>query len=217
MGWGTPVRSHRSRPTNPAPNMKAIVTNSQRQAVDRARATQMLNRRVRINETPISTTGAVSTMSGPKGINAPVSSITYTIANASGNPLTYVIGDPNGLVAGTHGATWTQPTGVKFGAVAAIQAGYSVVPVAVKGINYIVSNAAQYDEPLLYRYGGQDGRYGGQPIDITPQLRNDQMISTRQTFKFDTPYLLDEEHCFTVNVPDGVQITLALILGANAA
>lgn len=194
-----------------------IVNQQQRRAVANARAVNLLARRVRVNEVPISAKGVVAVMGGPSGINAPITSITYIISNTSGAAATYAIGDPNGLVAAAHGATWAQPSGAKNSSVAAVQASFGTHPVLVKGLNYIVSNALQYDEPLTYRYGDQNGRYAGDPIDITPQLRNDQYISTRQTFSFEKPYVLDETHCFTLRVPDTYQVTLSLILDASVA
>ena len=185
--------------------------------VQDARAVRQLSTDTRINRVPISPFGAVARVTGPVGISAPLSSITWTLSNASGGPLTYVIGDPTLLVAGAHGGTWTQPTAVNNGSVAGVQSSFSSLPVTVAGLNYTVTSATQYGQSLMYRYADRDGRYGGQPIDIEAILRNSQYISTRQTLMFESEYLLDDLHCFTLTVLDGEVVTLSLLLGANNA
>lgn len=180
-------------------------------------AVQQLARVNRINQMPISASGAIGRVQGPAGQSSPLTSITYVVTNASGGTLTYVFGDPNGTVAGAHGATWTQPTSVRNGSVAGVQGSFSSMPVAIKGINYIVSNAAQYSETLMYRYADRDGRYGGQPIDIDAILRNNQYIATRQTLEALEDYVLDTLHCFTLVIPTGVTVTMSFLTGGNVA
>lgn len=199
-------------------NMPTAVRNIARaRTVEEARAANELSTVIRVNRVPISAFGAIGKLPGPAGNNAPLSSITYTMENTSGGVLTYVLGDGEGLVAGALGATWTQPTRVKNGSVSAVQESYSNIPVMVQGLNYIVSNASQYSEALMYVGADRDGRFSGQPIDIDAILRNNQEIATRQTIMFDQPYLLDGLHGFTVRVLDGVSVTMSLLLAANAA
>lgn len=185
--------------------------------IQEARVVDTLKPVIRVNRTQITSQGAVANMAGPAGNNAPLTSITYTMTNTSGGPLTYVLGDPQGLVAGAANAVWTQPTGVRSGSVAGVQGSYSSCPVSVMGINYIVSNALQFDNAFMYHSADRDGRYSRQPIDITAQLRNNQYIATRQTLRFDADYLLDDLHAFTVLVPDTYQVTISLLTGGNMA
>lgn len=184
-------------------------------SVQEARAVQAVQREIRVNRTPINSFGAVATMTGRRSMNSPVNYITYTLTNASGGPLTYVIGDPFGLVAGAFGATWTQPTSVRGGSVAAVQDSFSTQPVAITGFNYVVNNAAQFTELVRYVGASQDGRIYGEPINIDATLRNNQYVATRQTVQFEQDYALDTDHAFTFAVPDTFSATITLYVGAN--
>lgn len=185
--------------------------------VEEARAVNELSTAVRVNRVPITSFGAVSRVAGPSGANAPMASLTFTMDNQTGATVKYKIGDPEGVVAGNLGTTWQLPTKVKFGSVASTIASLGTNSITVKGINYIVSDASQYEEALMYFGGDRDGRFSGQPIDIDAILRNNQEIATRQTIMFEEDYLLDSLHAFVFDVKAGVKATISLLLGANAA
>ena len=182
-----------------------------------SKAAQDVSTVVRVNRVPISTNAAVARMPGPSGNSSPLSAITYIMTNGTGGTLTYVMGDPTGLIAGAFGAAWTQPSSVKNGAVAAIQTSFASSPIAIKGLNYVVSDATQYSNALMYRTADRDGRLSGQPINIDAVLRNTQYIATRQTIDFEEPYGMHEFGCFTLAVAAGVTVTMTLFPAANAA
>lgn len=182
-----------------------------------ARAVDNVSTVTRVNRVPVSQFGAVARVPGPSGRNAPLSSITFTLANATSGALTYVIGDPTLMIAGAFGAAWIQPTAVQSGSVAGVQQSFQASPVSVQGLNYIVSNALQYDQALRYVGADRDGRLFAQPIDISAVLRNNQYIATRQTIMFAEPYGLDEFNAFTLVVPAGYTVSISLLLDANAA
>jgi|GEM_PF-2974531 len=201
------------------PNMATIqVLREAPKTVAEARAANNVSTVIRVNKVPISANGALAKAPGPAGNNAPLSYITYTIANGAA-ALTYVIGDPTGMVQGAFNPAiaWSQPTAVTGGAVAAVQASFMSAPVSIKGINYIVTTAPQYAQTLRYCGADRDGRINGQPVQIMPYLRNNQFITTRQTIMFDEPYGFDEFHAFTLDVLANETVTISLLLDANAA
>lgn len=194
--------------------MKAIKTASQ--SMEEARVVRELQGRVRLNRTNITSYGSVGEAQGYNdSFNQPITSISFVLTNSSGGKLTYMIGDPKLLIAGATGTTFTQPTSVRGSAVAAVQESFSSTPVAVAGLNYIVSNPSQYGETLRYWRADRDGRVFGKPINIDEFLRNNQEVATRQTLRFDQPYILDTYGGFALDVDDGVSVTMVLLLGAN--
>lgn len=188
--------------------------------VKEARNANAVSTVIRVNNQPISNNGAISNLPGPSGITAPLSSITFNLVNATAGALTYVIGDPTGMVEGAAAPAvpWTKPTSMgSGGSVAGIVSSFQASPISINGLNYIVSNALQYDELPQYHFADRDNRYGRQPINLTAELRNSQFIATRQTLRFAQPYGMDEFHCFTLRVMANTTVSLTLLIGANAA
>lgn len=76
------------------------VLSRQPQTVKEARDANAVSTVIRVNKVPISPGGAVARMPGAPGASAPLSAVTFNLANAGGAPLVYVIGDPHGMVEG---------------------------------------------------------------------------------------------------------------------
>lgn len=176
-----------------------------------------LRGRVVRNTTRQTSFGAVATAAGaPIGQSRAPSSITYTLTNGGGVPLTYVIGDPKFVVAGAFGVVWTQPSAVQGQVVAAVQQSYDSNPVSVKGWNLKATDVAVLAGAFRYLYGDVNGASSAFPINIADYLRNNAQDPTRATLDFsDSPFLLDMNNCFTVVVPAAQALSFTLTLGES--
>lgn len=177
-----------------------------------AKVANALEPRVRTRTFNHTSHGSVARLPGMgQGTRMP-SAITYTITNASGGPLTYVLGEAaGGIIAGAHGVVWNQPTAIRGNNVAAVQDSFKATPVSVGLINYEALTVAQFANPLRFVRGDVNGNYGGDVINIDLARRNNQQVSTLQTLDFsDSPYVLDSFHAFTLVVNDGETVTFTL-------
>lgn len=179
------------------------------------RVASELRGRVVRNTTRQTSFGAVATAAGaPIGQSRAPSSITYTLTNAGGVPLTYVIGDPKFVVAGAFGVVWTQPSAVQGQVVAAVQESFDSNSVSVKGWNLKATDVTVLAQAFRYLYGDVNGATSGTPINIQDYVRNNAFDPTRVTLDFsDSPYVLDMNHCFTVVVPAAQALSFTLTLG----
>ncbi len=197
------------------------VLSKQPATVREARDVNAVSTVVRLNQVPITNGGAIANMAGPQGTNAPLTSITFNLVNATAGALTYVIGDPFGMVEGAAnpGVPWSKATSLgSGGSVAAITHSFATSPISVNGINYIVSDATQFDNIPMWHSAGQDNRYFRQPINLTAELRNTQFIATRQTLRFVAePLAFNEYTALTVAVKANTTASITLLVGANAA
>lgn len=197
------------------------ILSKQPSTVKEARDVNAVSTVVRVNKVPITNGGAIANMPGPQGANAPVSSITFNLVNATAGALTYVIGDPFGMVEGAANPAvpWTKATSMgSGGSVFGITNSFATSPISVNGINYIVSNAVQFDNVPMWNLAGQDNRYMRQPINLTAELRNTQYIATRQTLRFvEEPLAFNEYTALTLAVNANTTVSITLLLGANAA
>lgn len=138
------------------------VLSKQPATVKEARDVNAVSTVVRVNQVPISNGGAIANMPGPQGTNSPLSSITFNLVNATAGALTYVVGDPWGLVEGAvnPAVPWQKATSLgSGGSVAGVTSTFASSPVSVNGINYIVSNAVQFDNVPIVAC-----RWTGQPV-----------------------------------------------------
>lgn len=197
------------------------VLSKQPATVKEARDVNAVSTVVRVNQVPISNGGAIANMPGPQGTNSPLSSITFNLVNATAGALTYVVGDPWGLVEGAvnPAVPWQKATSLgSGGSVAGVTSTFASSPVSVNGINYIVSNAVQFDNVPMWHAAGPDNRYYRQPINLTAELRNTQFIATRQTLRFVAePLGFNEFTALTVVVYANTTASITLLVGANAA
>lgn len=196
-----------------------ITTRTASRSTEEARVMQAVAGRVKVNRLDINSYGSVGDAPGfSTNVDAPMTSISYTaeIPTGSGKgSLTFVFGDPKGLVQSAIAVSWAQPTKVKGSTVAAVQESYSSTPVAVKGLNLIVNDEDVFSNSIRYWRADRDGRLLSRPIDIDEYLRNNQDITTRQTLRFQTPYVLDSFGAFTLDLEEGQSCKFVLLLGAN--
>lgn len=184
-------------------------------AARQAQVAQTLEGRIRATRTPIQSFGSVVKATGARGLasKAP-SSISYTLTNGTGGLLTYVMGDPKGLVAAAFGVTWTQPSASRGTTVAAVQGSYDSNPVSVRGMNITVSAQSQWSNLFRYNYGDVNGMLGGYPINFDEYTRPTNYISTELVLDFgDDPFVLDLNNCFTMAISGGQSATVTLMLG----
>lgn len=193
-----------------------ITTRTASRSTEEARVMQAVAGRVKVNRLDINSYGSVGDAQGFSGnVDAPISSISFSANNTKGTKGRFVFGDPKGLIAAATAQTFEQPTSVRGSAVAAVQESFSSTPVAVKGLNLIVSDQKVFGNSLMYWRADRDGRIFGRPIAIDEFLRNNQDIATRQTLRFQTPYVLDTFGAFTLDLDDGEGCQFVLLLGAN--
>lgn len=188
-------------------------------SIERARIQQRLAPTPKVRQTPITNFGSVAQARGYQSSTSRMpSSITFTLDNSAGVAVaTYVIGDPNGLVQGALGVTWTQPTTVQGSTVAAVQESFSTMPVLVKGINYAsTSGAVQFSQLFAFCEADVNGFFNRSPININEFLRNDAQNPNLQTATFDDPWELDANSGFQIVAGIAQLVTVTLILGGAA-
>lgn len=193
-----------------------ITTRTASRSTEEARVMQAVAGRVKVNRLDINSYGSVGDAQGFSGnVDAPMSSISFSANNSKGSAGRYIFGDPKGLIAGALQANFEQPSSVRGSSVAAVQESFSSTPVAVKGLNLLVNDEKVFRNSLMYWRADRDGRIYGKPIAIEEFLRNNQDIATRQTLRFQTPYVLDSFGAFTLDLEDGQSCAFVLLLGAN--
>lgn len=187
--------------------------------VEQARVVARLTPPPKVRQTPITSFGSVATGRGfVSSVSRMPTSITYVLDNsAAAVGTTYVLGDPNGLVQGALGVTWTQPTSVQGSTVAAAQESYNTMPVTVAGLNYAAtSGAVQFGQLLAFCEADANGFFTQSPININEFLRNDAQNPNLQTCTFQEQYELDANSAFRVAVAAGQIVTMTLLIGGAA-
>ena len=93
--------------------------------------------------------------------------VVFTMANATGAPVQYVLGDAIGAVALQLGRTVVNPTSSNILNPATLKALYATRPVQVSSINLQTSStSAQFAQPIAYGYIDNDGSAYSKPIVI---------------------------------------------------
>lgn len=93
--------------------------------------------------------------------------VVFTMANATGAAVNYVIGDAIGAVALQLGKTVVNPTSSNILNPATLKALYNTRPVQVSSMNLQTSStAAQFAQPISYGYIDNDGSAYNKPIVI---------------------------------------------------
>lgn len=187
-------------------------------ALSAARSAQVaatLEGRIRATKTPVQSFGSVQKATGARGLSSKApSSISYTLTNGTAGALTYVMGDPKGLVAAAFGVTWTQPSAARGTTVAAIQGSFDSNPVAVRAMNITVSAISQWSNLFRYAYGDVNGMLSAYPLNFDEYTRNTQYVPTELTLDFgDDPFVMDLNNCFTMAISAGQSATFTLMLG----
>lgn len=185
---------------------------------------QAQNQRVRemvrpapmVRQTGITAFGSVQQAAGfNPNVNRLPSSFTALITNATGGTLTYVVGDPAGMVAAQTGIAFTALTGVGSGTVASLNQSFGFAPVLVMGVNYsATSGATQF--PLQFRFISADfnGQFDAQPIILNEAIRNTAQNANLLTVQFPTPYRLDWNGCFALTVATGQSVQATFFVEA---
>jgi hypothetical protein len=184
-------------------------------AVVDGRQAERLTPPVQVSTTPISSFGSVADMRGFSSNSRRMpSSLIFTITNGTAGVLTYVIGDPDGMVAGKLGRTFTQPTSAQGITVAAAQNSLRSAALLITGMNYSTNNGAtQFSRTFQFVDADYDR---ANVIDIRPTEaeRNTAQNPNLLTLNFKEPFELDWNSAFLIDVPNGGTVTLTLFIGA---
>ena len=141
-------------------------------------------------------------------------SFTVTCTNATLAAVEYVIGDPDGMVAGKTGRTFTQPTSAQSITVAALQASFRSAAVLVKGINYNTTDGV-VQFPQSFRFADADyDRVSEIDIFSVEAERNTAQNPNLLTLSFKEPFELDWNAAFLITVAPGESATLTFFIGA---
>ncbi len=142
-------------------------------------------------------------------------SFSFTIANASGGTLTYVLGDPQGLYAAMSGATLTALTSTSAGTVAALNASFVNAPAIIKGFNVsATSGAAQFGQLTRFAMADTDGRNGAIPINMSEFQRPTFQNANLLTFQLANPLKLTWNTALLFTVLNGQTLNVTALLGA---
>jgi len=133
-------------------------------------AANQLTPHVSINNAPNNAFGNVSAVPMDSGL----SFFSFTLANTATGARTYVIGDPQGVVAAKV-AGLTQPTAASLGAVPAQQASFLAAPVVINLLNYSSTNgASQFTQRFDYVVADISGDVLTKAVPVGMARRNDQ-------------------------------------------
>jgi|688.fasta_scaffold225641_3 hypothetical protein len=184
-------------------------------AVVDGRQAERLTPPVQVSTTPITSFGSVADLRGYSSNSRRMpSSLIVTMTNATVGTLTYVLGDPDGMVAGKLNRTFTQPTSAQGISVAAVQNSLRSASLLINGMNYSTNNGpVQFAQTFQFVDADYDR---ANIIDIQPTQaeRNTAQNPNLLTLSFKEPYELDWNSAFLINVPAGGTVTLTLFIGA---
>jgi len=184
-------------------------------AVVDGRQAERLTPPVQVATTPISSFGSVADSRGYSSNNRRMpSSFTMTMTNATAGALEYVVGDPDGMVAGKTGRTFTQPTSAQSNTVAAIQNSLRSAALLIKGINYNTTDGAvQFPQSFRFADGDYD-RVSEIDIFSNEAERNTAQNPNLLTISFKEPFELDWNSAFLITVAPGESATVTFFIGA---
>ena len=154
--------------------------------------------------------GAVASLSAQAG-----SYFTISINNTATGSRTYVLGDPYGIIEAGFGVTWektfTVPGSTATAWRASTQQGY-----AISAINYIVSAAAQFSNPLRIITGFTDGSVGSVPANVLGATMPTNFNDKQLILEFPDNLTLDAYHALTLTVAASTTVTLNCFVAAFA-
>lgn len=184
-------------------------------AVVDGRQAERLTPPVQVSTTPISSFGSVAESRGySTNARRMPTALIYTMTNAGVTPLEYVIGDPDGMVAGKLGRAFTQPTAVQGTSVAAAQNSLRSAALLIKGVNYASTDGTvQFNQTFQFADADYD-RLTLTDIYATEAERNTAQNPNLLTISFKEPFELDWNSAFLITVPAGESVTLTLFIGA---
>lgn len=132
---------------------------------------------------------------------------------ATGADRTFIIGDRTGLIAGLNsGNTYVEPTSASV-PVAALKTflGKRTL-ISAFNISASVSAANLSNNPVLLS-ADIDGTVNSKQIDLSTAVRNDAQNDKLLTVDFsDSPFLLDDNHCMSIFVPQDETITITFTI-----
>lgn len=169
---------------------------------------------VEVSETEIQSFGSVSQVTGGSGS---LSYFSLQLTNSSSNRLTYIIGDPNGIVesAFAPAVAYSQPISNTI-SYAAILASLVSGALNITGINYSVTTSAnQFNNPFQFVSADIDGSSHSQPVGVALAKRNNQFNANLLTLKF-RRCILDDLHALRLQVDPGESVGLDFFVGAAA-
>ena len=184
-------------------------------AVVDGRQAERLTPPVQVSTNPISSFGSVADLRGFSSNSRRMpSSVILTMTNAGLLPLEYVVGDPDGMVAGKLGRAFTQPNSAQGISVAAVQNSLRSAALLIKGMNYASSNGPlQFAQTFQFADADYD-RLSITDIQPTEAERNTAQNPNLLTLNFKEPYELDWNSAFLITVPAGESVTLTFFIGA---
>ena len=163
---------------------------------------------VNVLDPTISQYGSVAELNEGAG-----SFFTLNFIGATTGDRTFVIGDPNELVAGASGLTLAEPNSGSV-APAAIKKQFQN-PYLLLGVNYQVKNsAAQFSKGFKYAMANVSGGFGSNPINVFGAQRNTQQNDKLLTIKFERGIRLDSTHALLLTVGQGEEVTMSFYIGA---
>lgn len=185
-----------------------------RAVVDKVQA-ERLAPPVQVSTNPITSFGSVSEARGYSSNSRRMpTSFTVTMTNATAGALEYVVGDPDGMVAGKTGRTFTQPTAAQSITVAALQNSFRSAAVLIKGINYNTTDGT-VQFPQAFRFADADyDRVSEIDIFSVEAERNTAQNPNLLTLSFKEPFELDWNSAFLLTVAPGESATLTFFIGA---
>jgi len=162
--------------------------------------------------------GSVATNRGfSTQTNRMPTSFTVVLDNSAGLvPVVYVIGDPDGMVAGKTGVVYTQPTRAQGTSVAAIRNSLRSAGLMISGINYnTLTGPAQFSQNFQFASADFD------QLAISDIFSNEAERNTAQnpnllTIQFKEQYELDWNSAFLVTADVAEVVTLTFFIGAAA-
>lgn len=210
-----PQRTPKGINLNPPHTMTIRNLTASRAVVD-GRQAERLTPPVQVSTTGITSFGSVAETRGYSSNSRRMpSSIILVMDNSAGlTPRTYVVGDPDGMVTGKTGATYTQPTRAQGTSVAAIQNSLRSASLLIKGVNYSCTNGpVQFAENFQFADADYDKL---QITDIFPTEaeRNTAQNPNLLTLSFKEPYELDWNSAFLITAAPGELVTLTFFIGA---
>lgn len=154
----------------------------------------------------IGNVGAVSDYPTTLVMGQQLDSFNVTMTNASAVAKTYIIGDPNDLIADEVSGTLNDPTSASVN-VQAMKRTFANAPVAVLGWNYQVQQSAQQFGQNCYFYGADiNGQLFRKPVPVSQGKRNNQFDPLLLTLQFQMPFVFTWNTAIVITVMAGESV-----------
>lgn len=156
---------------------------------------------------PMTNIGNVAELPADPLLGQDLDNFSVTLENTSSVEQTFIIGDPTTMIAVQAGGTLLNPTAcsmdgaVKGSGVLAMKEMFGLVPIAIRGFNYQVTNSPlQFGKKLQQVTADMNGQFSRNPVNVAIQRRNNQFDELLMTLSLRTPFAFTAKRALTLTL-----------------